>query len=133
MARLVVATAAAAVAGYFGGFWTGVKTFGLVYGTTGFLDPNAKVLGPKLSDLKAGDLVRLTHTLPNSVPVTSTPVPPTSSFAKPQNPTPPVANPVPPPLPELNIRAPRAVFTESSLLSVVKPLPLPDFPTGRQP
>lgn len=53
MARLVVAAAAAVVVGYFGGPVAGLQTFALVYGVTGFLDPNKRVLGPKLQDLKA--------------------------------------------------------------------------------
>ena len=53
MARLVVAAAVGIVVGYFAGPQAGFQTFALVYGATGFLDPNAKVLGPKLNDLKA--------------------------------------------------------------------------------
>ncbi|MEO6710025.1 MAG: phage tail protein, partial [Planctomycetota bacterium] len=53
MARIIVAAAAAAVVGYFTGGTAALQTFALVYGATGFLDPNKKILGPKLQDLRA--------------------------------------------------------------------------------
>jgi hypothetical protein len=51
--RLAVSAAAAAVATFVGGPAAGFQTFALVYGATGFLDPNQKVAGPRLNDLKA--------------------------------------------------------------------------------
>jgi hypothetical protein len=53
MARLVVSAVAAVAVGYFLGPTAGLQTFAVVYGATGFLDPNKKIVGPKLTDLKA--------------------------------------------------------------------------------
>ncbi len=50
--RFVVAAVAAVVVGYFAGPTAGFATFSAVYGVTGFLDPNTKVQGPRLQDLK---------------------------------------------------------------------------------
>lgn len=54
MARLIVATVAAAAVAYVTRSPTAtLQTFALVYGVTGFLDPKQHVLGPRLLDLKA--------------------------------------------------------------------------------
>lgn len=52
--RFIVAAAAAAVYTYASGgdVQGGATVFTLVYGATGFLDPNIKVTGPRLEDLK---------------------------------------------------------------------------------
>src|SRR5689334_21742021 len=53
MARLVVGAAGAVVGFYLGGPLGAVQGFSLAYGLSAGLDPNKKVLGPKLQDLKA--------------------------------------------------------------------------------
>lgn len=54
MARLVVAAAVGIAVGVFSENPVyGLQAFTAVYGVTGSLDPNSKVLGPKLNDLKA--------------------------------------------------------------------------------
>lgn len=52
--RLAVSAVVGVAVGYFSGNpYLGFQAFAATYGTTGFLDPNKKVLGPKLKDLKA--------------------------------------------------------------------------------
>jgi len=54
MARVVVAAAAAVAYAYFSGDVSGsLQVFALVYGVSAGLDPNKKVQGPRLDDLKA--------------------------------------------------------------------------------
>ncbi len=53
MARLVVGVAAGIVGFYIGGPVGALQGFTIGYGLAAGLDPNAKVLGPKLTDLKA--------------------------------------------------------------------------------
>jgi hypothetical protein len=51
--RFIVAAVAGAVVGYFTESpQAGMATFSAIYGVTGFLDPNQKVTGPRLQDLK---------------------------------------------------------------------------------
>jgi len=50
--RFIVSAVAGVVVGYFAGPQAGFQTFAAVYGVTGSLDPNAKVQGPRLDDLK---------------------------------------------------------------------------------
>ena len=50
--RLIVSAVVGVAVGYFAGPQAGIQAFSLTYGVTGSLDPNKKVQGPRLDDLK---------------------------------------------------------------------------------
>jgi len=50
--RLIVSAVVGVAVGYFAGPQAGFQAFSLTYGVTGSLDPNKKVQGPRLDDLK---------------------------------------------------------------------------------
>ena len=50
--RLIVSAVVGVAVGYFAGPQAGIQAFSLTYGVTGGLDPNKKVQGPRLDDLK---------------------------------------------------------------------------------